>query len=108
MKSFADSANILQHESSNADFRTFWCNNFGFFEIYVRTARTRGRRLSQCGYFANKGEREFFTCGRPHFLVQHIGLFEIYGVSTRGRGLSQRGQFADKDVNFVYYGRCLL
>jgi len=35
--------------------------NFGFFEIYGVTAWTKGRGLSQCGYFADKGERANFS-----------------------------------------------
>jgi len=38
--------------SSDADVRTFWCKNFGSFEIYGVSARTR--ELSQCGHFSNK------------------------------------------------------
>jgi len=26
-------------------------------------------RVVQCGHFSDKGRREFFRCGRPHFLV---------------------------------------
>jgi len=29
--------------------------------------------------------REFFKCGRPHFLVQISRIFEIYGVPARTR-----------------------
>jgi len=41
--------------------------------------------------FYGQEARGFFRCGHPHFLVQKIGFFEIYGVSARmkGEGLSQ-------------------
>jgi len=43
-------------DSSDADVRTFWRKNFGFFEIYGVSARTRGEGgLSQCGHFTDKG-----------------------------------------------------
>jgi len=38
--------------SLDADVRTFWCKNFGFFEIYGMSARTR--ELNQCGHFEDK------------------------------------------------------
>jgi len=39
----------------------FDAKNFGFFEIYGVSARTRGKGLSQCGQFADKGdERSIF------------------------------------------------
>jgi len=41
--------------------------NSGFFEIYDVTARTRGRGLSQCGHFADKG--------RGHFSRFFAGVF---------------------------------
>jgi len=34
----------------------FGAKNFEFFEIYGVSARTRGRGLSQCGHFSDKGE----------------------------------------------------
>jgi len=37
-------------------FALFGAKNFGFFEIYIVSARTRGEGdLSQCGHFAKKG-----------------------------------------------------
>jgi len=33
----------------------FWCEKFGFFEIYGVFARTRRRGLSQPGHFADDG-----------------------------------------------------
>jgi len=33
----------------------FSAKNFGFFEIYGVSVRTRGRGLSQCGHFTEKG-----------------------------------------------------
>jgi len=60
-----------QGGSSDVDIRTFWRKKFGLFEIYgvsartrgrVEPVRTRGRRLSQCGHFADKGEEgQFFA-----------------------------------------------
>jgi len=56
---------------------------------------------------ADRG-RGLFRCGRPHFLAQNIGFFEIYGVSARTRGVEPGG-----GVNFsrictdVFYGRPL-
>jgi len=44
----------------------FGGKNFGIFEIYGMSARTRG--LSQCGHFADKCEGDQFfaiLCGRP-------------------------------------------
>jgi len=54
--------------SSDAEIRTFWQKNFGFFEMFSVSARTMGEEgLNQCGYFADKGRgRQFFAilCGR--------------------------------------------
>jgi len=36
-------------------FALFGAKNFGFFEIYGMSARTRGERLSQCENFAGEG-----------------------------------------------------
>jgi len=49
--------------STDADVRTFWRKNFGFFEIYGVSSR---RGLSQCGHFSEK-EGQFFAilCGGP-------------------------------------------
>jgi len=49
--------------SSDEDVRTFGAKYFEFFEIYGVSAQTRGRELSQCGHFADKGEGSIF-CGR--------------------------------------------
>jgi len=45
------------------DVRTFWCKNFGFFEIYgvSGTVRTDKGWLSQCGYFSDKGGGDQFS-----------------------------------------------
>jgi len=36
-------------------FALFGAKNFEFFEIYGVSARTKGRGLSQCGHFVDKG-----------------------------------------------------
>jgi len=84
--------------SSNADVRTFWCKNLGFFEIYGLSAQIREEEVeSQWGLFEDKGEG-FFRCGRRTFWCKKLRIFEIYGVSARTRqeGLSQGGFFEDK------------
>jgi len=39
----------------------FGAKNFGFFEIYGVSARTRKEGLSQCGHFSNNGEGVNFS-----------------------------------------------
>jgi len=42
--------------------------NFGFFEIYGVSARTRGGGGTASGHFVDKGETgesQFFACGYP-------------------------------------------
>jgi len=55
------SADILQARREGIlqmqTFALFGVKNFGFFEIYGVPGRTRGRRLSQCGHFSDKGRR---------------------------------------------------
>jgi len=66
--------------SPDADVRTFWCKNFGFFEIYDM--------LSQCGHFSDKrGVRVNFSqfCadvfyGRPLINVKISLAFSSYSL----------------------------
>jgi len=62
-----------QEGSVDADVRTFWCKNIGFFEIYDVSAQTRG--LSR-GHFADRGINFSRYCadalyGRP--LIMDVG-----------------------------------
>jgi len=53
----ADILRTRGRSSSDADVRTFCCKNFGFFEIYGVSVRTRRvGRLSQCERFSDKRE----------------------------------------------------
>jgi len=59
----------------------------GFFEIYGLSLQTRGRRLSQCRNFADKGERDQFfaiLCGRPLWTFPYHYYAIAYGCSERG------------------------
>jgi len=52
-----------------------------------------GRGFLQGGHFANKEERGFFRCGRPHYLVQKKSVLKfIVCPHGHGGGLSQCGQ----------------
>jgi len=63
------------------------------------------------------GQRRFFRCGRPHYLVQkNFGFFEIYDVSARTRRDRANADIfrtREKGVSFsrfcadVFYGRPL-
>jgi len=67
--SVLSSANILHARrggsSSDADVRTFWRKNTGFFEIYGRSARTRGAESVRV-FCRQEGKGLFFAilCGR--------------------------------------------
>jgi len=64
--------------------------------LSIKDVRTQ-REFVQCGHFANKGGR-VLQMRIPHFLMQNIGFFEIYGVSARteGEGVELVRTFADK------------
>jgi len=50
-----------EEDSSDADVRIFGVKkNFGFFEIYGVSARTKGES-SNCGHFSDKGKGQFFV-----------------------------------------------
>jgi len=53
-------------DSSNADVRIFWRKNFGFFEIYDVSARTRGVG----------GQFFAILCGRPLWTALYV--FDIF------------------------------
>jgi len=60
----------------------FDAKNFGFFENYGLSARTKGEGLSQCGHFAARGKGSiFFTilCG----VLYERPLEENKNASTR-------------------------
>jgi len=41
----------------------------------TKDVRTQKEGVVQCGHFSDKGERGFFRCGRPHFLMQKTRIF---------------------------------
>jgi len=51
--------------SSDADVRIFWCKNFGFFEIYGVSERTRGIELVRTLFEQGGGQFFAILCGRP-------------------------------------------
>jgi len=54
--------------SSDADVRTFCCKNFAFFKFMVCLHGQRGRELSQCEHFSEKGVSIFHDFVRTFFM----------------------------------------
>jgi len=67
-------ANMGEGCSSDANFRTFWCKNLGFFKNYgVSAVRTNRReRVSQCEYFADKGGEWGQYCADVFYAVSAL------------------------------------
>jgi len=77
--------------SSDADIRTFWCKNFGFFEIFMVCPHEQGE-LSHYGYFSDKEEGSIFrdfvrTSPNRLFIWHSIGdlSFDWRFINYQGR-----------------------